>query len=94
MQSEQASYVRKVIRPKIEKASVVICLIGNGTAWGDWVDCELKTAQALGKGICGVHLKGSRGRTPPLLKEIDAPIAQWDIQKIIAVIECAAARRT
>jgi hypothetical protein len=94
VESEQAGYVRQVIRPKIEKASVVICLIGSGTAWRDWVDWELKTAQTLGKGLCGVRLKSSRGRTPPLLKEIDAPIAQWDVQEIIAVIECAAAKRT
>ncbi len=92
--SEQASYVKKVIRPKIERASVVVCLIGNGTAWRDWVDWELRTAQSLGKGICGVRLKDSRGRTPPLLREINAPVAQWDIQQIIAAIECAAARRS
>lgn len=92
--SERSPYVKQRIRPKIEAASVLLCLIGNGTAWRDWVDWELNTALEMRKGICGVRLKGSRGRTPPLLKEIGAPIAQWDVQQIIAAIECAAARRS
>ncbi len=92
--SERSPYIKQRIRPKIEAASVLLCLIGNGTAWRDWVDWEIRTALEMRKGICGVRLKGSYGRTPPLLKEIGAPIAQWDVQEIIAVIECAAARRS
>ena len=91
--SERSSYVRKVIREKIQRVSVAVCLIGDGTAWRDWVDWELRTAIELGKGVCGVRLKGSRGRTPPVLAEIGAQVAQWDLPAIIAAIECAAARR-
>lgn len=93
--SERSSYVRSVIREKIQRASVVICLIGNGTAWRDWVDWELRTAHELGKGICGVRLKGSRGRVPPLLREMGAPISpSMEVEEVIRVIECAAARRS
>jgi hypothetical protein len=92
--SERAGYVRQVIRRKIEAVSVVACLIGNGTAWRDWVDWELNTAFDLRKGLCGIRLKSSRGRTPPLLVEVGAPIAHWDVDEIIAAIECAAARRS
>jgi hypothetical protein len=92
--SLQSSYIRAAIREKIGRCSVVVCLIGNGTAWRDWVDWELKTAFELGKGICGVRLKGSRGRAPEILERIDAPIAQWDQGQIVAAIECAAARRS
>jgi hypothetical protein len=91
--SSRSAYIKKVIRAKIRAASVVACLIGNGTAWREWVDWELKTAVELGKGVCGIRLKESYGRTPPLLKEINAPIARWDIPEIVAAIECAAARR-
>ena len=91
--SQQATYVRRVIREMIQRASVVVCLIGNGTAWREWVDWELNTAYELRKGICGARLKESRGRIPPLLREIGAPIARWDVQEIVAAIECAAARR-
>lgn len=92
--SEYSSYIKRVIREKIKAVSVIACLIGNGTAWREWVDWELNTAYELRKGICGLRLKGSRGRTPPLLREIGAPIARWNVSDIVAAIECAAARRS
>lgn len=92
--SARGSYIKQEIRSIIQKASVVVCLIGNGTAWRDWVEWELKTALELGKGICGIRLKDSRGRAPQLLRDINAPIASWgNVQELIATIECAAARR-
>lgn len=92
--SESAPYIKQVVRTKIERSSVLVCLIGNGTAWRSWVDWEVRTARAMGKGVCGVRLKGSRGRTPPALAEAGAAIAQWGLPQINAAIECAAARRS
>jgi hypothetical protein len=92
--SGQSSYLRRVIQEKIKKCSVVVCLIGDGTAWRDWVDWELDTALRLGKGICGVRLKESRGKAPDILLQMGAPIASWNPEAIIAAIECAAARRS
>jgi hypothetical protein len=92
--SENSSYIRQVIREKISKCSVLVCLIGNGTAWRDWVDWELETALALGRGICGYRLKDSRGRVPDVLRRIEAPIASGGQSEIVAAIECAAARRS
>lgn len=92
--SENSAYIRRALKEKIWSSSIVMCLIGNGTAWRNWVDYELNTAFDFRKGICGVKLKGSHGRTPPLLKELDVPIAQWNVNEIIAVVECAAAKRT
>ncbi|MBZ5502317.1 MAG: TIR domain-containing protein [Acidobacteriia bacterium] len=92
--SHQSTYVRSVIREKIQRCSVVVCLIGNGTAWRNWVDWELRTAYEMGKGICGVRLKDSRGHVPTLLYEIDAPISPtMAVEDVVKVIECAAARR-
>ena len=92
--SERASYIKQQIREIINKSSVVVCIIGDGTAWRDWVEWELRTAYELGKGICGIRLKDSRGRAPQLLKDIGAPIASWGrVEDYIAAIECAAARR-
>jgi hypothetical protein len=92
--STRGSYVKQQIRSIIQKASVVVCLIGNGTAWRDWVEWELRTAFELGKGICGIRLKDSRGRAPQILADIGAPIARWgNVQDLISVIECGAARR-
>lgn len=93
VQSDSESYVRSVIREKIRRCSVLVCLIGNGTAWRDWVEWEIRAARELGKGICGVRLKGSVGQAPPILRELGAPVATWDMDQIIRVIERAAARR-
>jgi Thoeris protein ThsB, TIR-like domain len=93
--SARSGYVKQEIAKKIRKCEVVVCLIGNGTAWRDMVDWELNKGVELGRGTCGVRLKGSRGRTPPLLVDVRAPVAGWgDTREIIAVIECAAARRS
>ena len=94
IKSERGSYIKNVIYEKIRRSSVVVCLIGNGTGWREWVDWELETARELGKGLCGVRLKESYGRTPSLLKEIKAPIASFNVREIITAIECAAARRS
>jgi hypothetical protein len=92
--SERGFYIKQQIRSIIQRASVVVCLIGNGTAWREWVEWELNVAYELGKGICGIRLAGSHGKTPELLDEIRAPIARWgDVRDLVAVIECAAARR-
>ena len=92
--SENSSYVRGVIEEKIARCSVVVCLIGNGTAWRDWVDWELEKGYEYHRGLCGVRLKGSRGRTPGLLDQLGCYVARWDLDDIIAAIECAAARRS
>jgi hypothetical protein len=93
VESDSEAYVRSVIREKIRRCSVLICLIGNGTAWRDWVEWEIQTAKGLGKGLCGVRLKDSVGQAPPLLREFGAPVARWDMTEIVRAIECAAARR-
>jgi hypothetical protein len=92
--SEHGSYLKKVLRQKISRASVLVCLIGNATASSSWVDWEVRTAKELGKGLCGVRLKDSHGRTPPALVDAAAPVARWEMGQIIAAIECAAARRS
>jgi MTH538 TIR-like domain (DUF1863) len=90
--SERASYVRKVIREKIWRTEVLVCLIGNGTAWREWVEWEIETAKRLRKGICGVRLKGSRAQIPEALSGF--LICPWNLDCIIAAIEGVAARRS
>jgi hypothetical protein len=92
--SENSSYVKSELSEYIRAAEIVICMIGDGTVGRDWVDWELRKAQEFRKGICGIRLKDSRGKRPPFLVEIKAPVASWDTDEMVAVIECAAARRS
>jgi hypothetical protein len=91
--SERGTYLRQQIRLKMQPCSVVLCLIGDATAWSKWVNWELGAAREMHKGLCGVRLKGSHGRAPGILHDLGA-VAQWDVDQAIAVIECAAARRS
>jgi hypothetical protein len=92
--SANRSYVKRVIRDLINRASVLVCLIGNGTGWRGWVDWELETAASLGKGICGVRIPSTYGKNPGVLTRVGARMADWDTVSIIQAIEYAAARRS
>ena len=94
VQSDRGTYIRSRIKPLLARSQVLLCLIGNGTAWRDWVDWEIRTAHSLGKGICAVKLRGTRGRIPPALRDVDAVVWPWGVPQIIAAIEQAAARRS
>lgn len=92
--STHAGYVKRAIRAKIRSVDVVVCMIGNGTAWRDWVDWELKAAEQENVGICGVRLKGARSRAPEGLRNRNASVARWNLMEITAAIERAAALRS
>jgi hypothetical protein len=92
--SEQSTYIKRAIRERIRAVDVVVCMIGNGTAWRDWVEWEIGVALQERRGVCGVRLKGARSRAPILLREAGASIAQWNIGEITAAIERAAALRS
>ena len=92
--SIRSGYIKSQIAAKIQRCSVLVCLIGDRTAWRDWVEWEISKALELGKGVCGVRLKGSHGRAPEILRRIGAPVASWNIDEIISTIECGAARRS
>ncbi|MCL4517827.1 MAG: TIR domain-containing protein [Thaumarchaeota archaeon] len=92
--SERSAYIKSQLRPKISASAIVLCLIGNGTAWREWVDWEIRTAKSLHKGLCGVKLKGSHAQTPPALREFGAGVVNWSMAEIVAVVEQAAARRS
>lgn len=94
IKSENKHYIARVLRDRIQRCSLLMCVIGNGTAWRDWVDLELQAANALGKGVCGVRARGTYGQVPKLLKALNAPLVQWETSEIISAIECAAARRS
>jgi hypothetical protein len=92
--SENRTYVKQVIRELINRASVLVCLVGNGTGWREWVDWELETAASLGKGVCGVRVPNTYGKIPAVLTRMNAMIADWDTMSMVKAIEYAAARRS
>lgn len=56
--SEDAKYIRSQIRPKINRASAVVCFMSASTHQSKWVNWELTTAQELEKTIILMGLPG------------------------------------
>ncbi len=65
--SEDASYIRSVIKKKIEAADYLLCIVGEETSKSDWVSWEINTAKSLGKKLIGVKTSSTNTTPSPLL---------------------------
>jgi len=92
IQSDRESVIKKHIERFLKRAEVLVCIVGNGTGWRDWVDWEINKAKEMGIGICAIRLENTRGRFPESL--YGAIVSGASPSSIIAAIEHAAARRS
>jgi hypothetical protein len=53
--SENADYIKRKIREKIEHASVIIVYLSNDSAQSEWVNWEIEESISKGKGVIGVY---------------------------------------
>ena len=90
-QSEE--YVKSLIRPRIDRSSVIVVLIGPGTYTRRWVNWEIDYAAGKGKRILGVYLWGySNARLPRRLRELynedysDLALVKWNTDSIVRAI--------
>jgi len=86
--SNDVDYVCRVIREEyIKPASVTVVLIGNNTATSPWVKWEIEESKRQGKGILGIHLKGSSGNVPAGIPS--NAVGDWQPDKFASWIEWA-----
>lgn len=57
--SDNASYIKSVIKGKISESPIFLCLIGENTHNSDWVKWEIDKAVELNKKIVAVKIKNS-----------------------------------
>lgn len=89
--SNNAEYIKSVIKPKIINASVIVCLIGTDTHSSRWVDWELSVSEIAKKGIVGVRLHSNSSDIPPnRLTALKGIIVNWNHKEINDAIELAA----
>jgi hypothetical protein len=69
--SENSSYVRSIIKPKIIGSTHLLCLVGENTASSDWVAWEIERAVEAKKKIIAVKIKAAN-ETPDALSAVDA----------------------
>lgn len=88
IKSTDGNYVGRVIRDEyIGPASVVVVLIGNGTANSNWVKWEIQESLRQGKGILGIRLPNSWGAIPAGIPQ--EAVGGWNPEKFPAWIEWA-----
>jgi len=70
--------IKNYLKEKIEKADIIVILIGNNTHSRKWVDYEIAVAKNLNIPIIGVRIPGSYGNLNFDLKFI----AEWNVKDI------------
>ena len=55
--SVQGEYIKSKLRPKIARASILLCIIGAGTARSEWVNWEIAEARRSRKKLVGLLIK-------------------------------------
>ena len=59
LNSTNATYIKSVIKKKIESSDTVLVLVGETTHGSEWVNWEIDKASELGKKIVAVKIKSS-----------------------------------
>src|SRR5689334_20398325 len=54
--SENAAYIKSVIKPKILRSTHLLCIVGQYTHNSEWVDWEIEKAVEAGKKLIGVKI--------------------------------------
>lgn len=87
--SRDADYIKTKISPKIQRSSVLLCLIGSGTSGSGWVNWEIDAAKGMGKGLVGVQL-ASGNRRPASINNAGAVFVLYLQAEILKAIRWAA----
>ena len=83
--STRADYIKGLLREKIDRASVLVCIIGPTTSGSSWVKWEGTYAIEQGKGLVGVKTKPDYTPPSPLVGSgaVFVPFKQDQIERAI-----------
>lgn len=86
--SQNADYIKRIIRDQIRRASVTVCLISEITHKSKWVEWELETSDEFGKAIIAMGIKGvERAILPEFVKENGITFWAWDPEYLAKLID-------
>ena len=94
--SENADYIRRGIRERINQSSVTIVLVTDVTHESEWVNWEIRESIRQDKGIVVIdHRSSSTNRMPDAVNENRGKIrtVSWNHQEINEAIQEAAENR-
>ena len=92
--SENADYIKRKIREKIENTSVTMVYLSNKSMNSDWVKWEIEQSKKMGKGVVAVY----KGDAPPSnipghIKNNVNDIVPWKHDAMMAAVDKAAKDR-
>jgi len=92
--SENADYIKRGIREKIDQASVTIVYLTDNSAKSQWVKWEIEESLRKGKGVIGVY-QGIKppSKLPSVFKEHKLKVVKWSHQELSNAIEKASQKR-
>jgi hypothetical protein len=86
--SRNADYVKRVIREKIARSSVTVCMISPLTFTSAWVDWELSESAQKGNKMIAMGLKGvTVAQLPDYFRTRDNWFWFWDPAKLRELIQ-------
>jgi hypothetical protein len=90
--SSRGVYIRRLLRARIVRAGILLCLIGDRTWSSTWVKWEIETARAHEKGLVGVMLKHGN-RVPVPMRDAGALFVPFNQSAMEQAISERARRR-
>jgi len=92
--SENAEYIKRGIREKIDQASVTMVYLTQSSASSQWVDWEIRESLRKGKGVIGVYQGGGPpARLPSAFREHNLKAVKWSHQELTNAIEQSSQKR-
>lgn len=92
-EAENEDYIMKIIRPRIDHASIVIVIISPGTYTRKWVNWEIEYAASKGKRVVGVYHWGEAySKKPAALSRLydedyeELALVRWNSESIVSAI--------
>ena len=88
--SENADYIRKKIREKIERISVAVVYLTKNSASSDWVNWEIQESIRQGKGVVGMYKGDAPPSTlPKAFSENGCKLVKWSHEELSKAIDDA-----
>lgn len=92
--SENADYIKRNIREKLEKASVTMVYLSDKSMKSEWVKWEIEQSKKMGKGVIAVY-KGDKAPSniPSHIRDSASAIVPWKHDAMTSAINKAAEKR-
>lgn len=91
--SENAEYIKRGIREKIDKASVTLVYLTQNSATSKWVNWEIEESLRKGKGVIGVYKDKAPQNLPKSFTENNLKTVPWSHKEISGAIDEAFKKR-